>query len=372
MGQEPEKIYGSVNMPIHLSSTFAQKSPGVLFNKFDYTRAGNPTVDALEKVLASLDCAKHGIVFSSGCAAINALISIFKSGDVIVVGDDVYGGTNRLLNKIFGKFGFKVRMVDFSNPEWKKSVDDQVKMILIETPTNPTLKVFDIQDIASFAKSNNIISVVDNTFATSYLQSPILLGADAVLHSCTKYIGGHSDCLGGVITTNCDSLKDRLRFNLLSMGSCMSPFDAYVFLRSVKTMKVRVVQHCKNARVIAEYLESHPKVNKVIYPGLESHPHHQIAKKQMRDFGGMITILLKGGFNEANTFLKSVKVFTLAESLGGVESLIECPAQMTHMSVPPEQRKILGIDDSLVRLSIGIEDVEDLINDLNQAFDQIK
>lgn len=263
-------------------------------------------------------------------------------------------------------------MVDFTNPDWKKSINEKVKLILIETPTNPTLKIFDIQDIASFARSKNVISVVDNTFATSYLQSPILLGADAVLNSCTKYIGGHSDLIGGIITTNCEKLNEKIRFNLLSMGSCMSPFDAYIFLRSVKTLKVRMVQHCKNARVIAKYLESHPKIDKVVYPGLQSHPHHELAKKQMRDFGGMITIYLKGGIEQTRALLENVKVFILAESLGGVESLIECPALMTHMSVPAEQRKLLGIDDTLIRFSIGIEDVTDLLEDIKQALEKVK
>ena len=300
------------------------------------------------------------------------MVSVFKKDDVIICGDDVYGGTNRLLNKVFGKFGFEIRMVDFSSPKWKEAVDERVKLIMIETPTNPTLKVFDIQEISEFARSKNIWTVVDNTFATSYLQSPILLGADAVLHSCTKYIGGHSDCIGGAITTSNTEFYQKIRFNLLSMGGCMSPFDAYIFLRSLKTLKVRVIQHCKNARAVVEYLNNHPKVARVTYPGLESHPQHEIAKKQMRDFGGMITIYIKGGLEQTNTFLKSVKIFTCAESLGGVESLIECPALMTHMSVPPEQRKILGIDDSLVRLSIGIEDAEDLIRDLDQALAKIK
>ena len=371
-GQEPEKVFGSINMPIHLSSTFAQRSPGVLYNKFDYTRAGNPTVDALEKCLAKLDCAKYGIMFSSGCAAISALISILSYGDVVVVGDDVYGGTNRLLNKIFKKFKLEVIMVDFSDPSWKKAVNEKVKIILIESPTNPTLKIFDIKDICSFARSKNIVSVIDNTFATSYLQSPILLGAHAVLNSCTKYIGGHSDCIGGVITTNCESLNEKIRFNLMSMGGCISPFDAYIFLRSIKTLKIRMIQHCKNAKIISEYLNTHPKVEKVIYPGLESHPQHELAKKQMRDFGGMITIYLKGGIEQTRALLENVKVFTLAESLGGVESLIECPALMTHMSVPPEQRKVLGISDTLIRFSIGIEDVEDLLDDIKNALENVK
>lgn len=359
-------------MPIHLSSTFAQKSPGALYDKFDYSRGGNPTVDALEKVLASLDCAEFGVMYSSGCAAISALFSIFQAGDLVVVGDDVYGGTNRLLNKIFKKFGYEVLMVDFSSPDWKTAVGERAKVIMIETPTNPLLKVFDIQDITAFAKSKGILTVVDNTFATSYLQSPILLGADAVLNSCTKYIGGHSDCIGGVITTNCPSLNERLRFNLLSMGSCISPFDAFVFLRSVKTLKLRVIQHCKNGRILAEYLESHPKIDKVLYPGLKSHPQHEIAKKQMRDFGGMITIYLKGGIEQTRAMLENVQIFTLAESLGGVESLIECPALMTHMSVPPQQRKELGISDSLVRLSVGVEDPEDLLADLKQALEKVQ
>lgn len=263
-------------------------------------------------------------------------------------------------------------MVDFSNPDWKKSIIEKVKLILIETPTNPSLKIFDIQDIATFARSKNVISVIDNTFATSFLQSPILLGADAVLNSCTKYIGGHSDIIGGVITTNCEKLRDRINFNLLSMGGCISPFDSYILLRSLKTLKVRMVEHCKNARIIAEYLDSHPKVERVIYPGLESHPHHELAKKQMRDFGGMITIYLKGGLQQTRALLENVKVFTLAESLGGVESLIECPALMTHMSVPPDQRKVLGIDDSLVRFSVGIENARDLLSDLKQALEHVK
>ena len=328
-------------------------------------------MEAFELCFASLECAKFGIAFSSGCGAISSLISILKKDDVVVCGDDVYGGTNRLLNKVFFKFGIIVKMVDFSNPDWINSLNEDVKLIMIETPTNPTLKVFDIENICTAAKKFDIITVVDNTFASSYLQSPLKLGADAVLHSCTKYIGGHSDLVGGVIATNDAELHQRIRFNLLSMGSCMSPFDAYVFLRSLKTLKVRMKEHCRNARAIVDYLVSHPKVSKVIYPGLESHPQHEIAKKQMRDFGGMVTVLMKGGMKQTRTFLENLKVFTIAESLGGVESLIECPAIMTHMSVPEEERKILGIDDSLVRLSVGIEDAEDLLNDIDQALEKV-
>lgn len=358
-----------------MSSTYVQKSPGVLVNKFDYTRAGNPTVEAFELCQADLDFAKYGIAFSSGCAAMTCVFSILKSGDHVVIGDDVYGGTNRLLNKVISRFGIETKMVDFACDSWKKSLNKDVKILFIETPTNPTLKIFNIKEICDEAKKFGIITVVDNTFATAYIQSPILLGADIVLNSSTKYIGGHSDCIGGIITTNSQELHDKIRFNLLSMGPCASPFDSYLMLRSLKTMKVRMAQHCKNARVIAEYLESHSKVDKVLYPGLESHPQHETAKLQMRDFGGMITIYLKGNVKHTRQFLENVKIFFLAESLGGVESLIECPALMTHMSVPPEQRKILGIDDSLVRLSVGIEDVEDLLEDLDQALakvDEIK
>lgn len=365
-------MFGSINTPIHLSSTFAQKSPGVLYDKFDYTRAGNPTVDALERALARLDCAKHGVMFSSGIAAISAMFSMLEKGDALVVGDDIYSGTHNLLHKVYKKFGLEVVTVDFGDPRWKEAVTDRVRLVFVETPTNPNLKVFDIADIAAFAKAKNAVSAIDNTFATSYLQSPILLGMDLVVHSCTKYISGHSDLMGGVVTTNCDRLNERLRFSLLSMGSCISPFDAYLFLRSIKTLKVRVVQHCANARVVVDYLQAHPKVERVLYPGLESHPGHQIAKKQMRDFGGMVSVCLKGGIDQTRALLESVKLFRLGVSLGGAESMIQCPALMTHRFVPPEQRKALGIDDSLVRISVGIEDPADLLADLKQAFEKVK
>lgn len=356
---------------MHLSSTFVQKSPGVLFNKFDYTRAGNPTVDVLEKCLAKQDCAKHGIMFSSGIAAISNLCSIFQKGDALVIGNDIYSGTYVLVNEVYKKFGFEIIAVDFSDPSWKESVTENVKLILIETPTNPNLKIFDIADIAAFAKSKNVVSAIDNTFATSYVQSPILLGMDVVLHSCTKFICGHSDLIGGVITTNCDKLNERFRFNLLSMGSCISPFDAYLFLRSIKTLKARMTQHCINARIVAEYLNEHPKVERVLFPGLESHPGHQIAKKQMRDFGALVSFHLKGGLKQTKALLESFHVFCLTASLGGVESMIQCPALMTHQCVPAKERKAQRIDDSLIRISVGIEDISDLLADLKQALQKV-
>ena len=338
-----------------------------MINKFDYSRAGNPTVDAFEQCLAALEHAKYGISFSSGCGAMTSLFSILKSGDRVLVGDDVYGGTNRLLNKNFVKFGIKVDMVDFATETWTEKLSEDVKIVFLETPTNPTLKVFDIEAIAAQLKGHPSVLVVDNTFATPYLQSPLLLGADAVLHSCTKYIGGHSDVLAGALLTNDKDLHDRVRFNLLSLGPCLSAFDGYILLRSVKTLKVRMKEACRNARAIVEYLDSHPNVERVTYPGLKSHPQHEIACRIMRDFGAMITIYMKGDIKQTRQFLESLKLFTIAESLGAVESLIECPALMTHMSVPPEQRKLLGIHDTQVRLSVGIEDAEDLLADLEQA-----
>jgi cystathionine gamma-lyase len=371
-GQEPDQTYGSINTPIHMSSTFVQKSPGVLFNKFDYTRGGNPTVDAFEQCQAALDCAKHAIAFPSGCAAISNTISILKSGDQVIVCKDAYRGAERQLKKIFSKFGMEGIVVDYASSDWKKSLNDKVKMLFIETPANPALKIFNIKEICSEAKKFGVITVVDNTFASCYLQSPILLGADIVLTSSTKYISGHSDCVGGVISTNSQSLHDRIKFNLISMGACMSPFNAYLFLRSLKTLNVRMMQHCKNARVIAEYLETHPKIDKVYYPGLKSHPDHELAKMQMRDFGGMVTVYLKGGLTQTTQFLGNLKVFYLGESYGGTESLIQCPALRNYMETPVEQRKDMVVDNIYLRVSIGIEDVEDLINDIDQAFEKVE
>lgn len=370
-GNDPEPIHGSINVPIHFSSTYKQKSPGELFSKFDYSRAGNPTVDALNTCFASLEHGKFALTFSSGCAASTAIFMTLNSGDHVISIDDVYGGTNRMMNKIFSRFGLKISMIDMTPEIFKKTVTPNTKLVWIETPTNPTLKVVDIEAICKICKELGLISVVDNTFASPYLQSPLLLGADIVLHSCTKYISGHSDVIAGMIVTNQEELYKKIYFNLLSLGGCISPFDAYILLRSVKTLKVRMEEHCKNGFIIAKFLEKHPKVMKVNYPGLKSCKSYEIAKKQMRHPGAMVSFELIGDVETARKFMQNLKLFTLAESLGGVESLIESPALMTHMSVPKDQREMLGIGDTLIRVSIGIENIEDLLKDLEEGFSSI-
>jgi cystathionine gamma-lyase len=370
-GQPPETVHGSVNVPIHLSSTYAQKGPAQCYSKFDYTRCGNPTTDALCQCIAALEHAKFAQVFSSGCGATACINAILKTGEHIVCCDDVYGGTNRQLNKIMvPNFGIQVDFVDMTSLEAvEKAIKPNTRMIWIETPTNPTLKVADIQAICEIAKKHNVFTVVDNTFASPYFQSPLLLGADISYNSMTKYLGGHSDVVAGCIATNSQELYDKLYFNCRSIGTNQSPFDSYMLLRGIKTLKVRMEAIHRNAHIVAKYLETHPKIEKVIYPGLESHPQHAIAKKQMRGFSGMISFLIKGGRAEAEKVLKSTHIFTLAESLGGVESLIEYPYVMTHASVPEDHRNKLGINDKLIRISVGIEDPEDLLADLKHALE---
>jgi len=370
-GQDPETVHGSINVPIHLSSTFAQKGPGELFSKFDYTRGGNPTVDALNTCIASLEKGKHALTFSSGCAATTSILMTLSAGDHVISIDDVYGGTNRLMNKVLSRFNLQFSMIDMTVENLKKTITDKTKIVWIETPSNPTLKVTDIKAICEFTKEHNIITVVDNTFASPVLQTPLSLGADIVLHSCTKYMGGHSDVIAGTIITNEEKLYKNILFNLLSIGGCISPFDAFVLLRSLKTLNIRIKEQCRNAFAIAKFLEKHEKINKIYYPGIESHPNHKVAKAQMRHPGAMISFDLKGNVESTRTFLKSVKVFTLAESLGGVESLIEAPGLMTHMSVPAEQRAKLGITDTLIRVSVGVENMEDLLEDMEQALNKL-
>lgn len=370
-GQSAEAIHGSINVPIHYSSTFKQHSPGVLFTKYDYTRAGNPTVDALNQCYASLEQGKYALTFSSGCAASTSVFMSLKSGDHVISIDDVYGGTNRMMNKIFKKFGLEISMIDMTLDNLEKTVQPNTRLLWIETPTNPTLKVTDIAKVCTWAKTKSIMTVVDNTFASPFLQNPLLLGADIALHSCTKYLGGHSDVIAGMIVTNSKEIHDKLFFNLLSLGGCISPFDAFILLRSVKSLKARMREHCKNAGAIVKFLNGHPKVNKIYYPGLQSALSHEVVSQQMRHPGGMISFEIKGDIESTKTFIKQLKLFTLAESLGGVESLIESPALMTHMSVPKEQREQLGITDTLIRVSVGIEETEDLLDDLEQAFTHI-
>lgn len=367
-GQSPDPSTGAICTPIYQTSTFVQKSPGEIIGEYDYSRAANPTRTALEANLASLEGGKHGLVYSSGVAATGAVLHLLKAGDHVVLCDDVYGGTNRLFHKVFAQLGIEITLVDMTDHDAaRKAMRPNTKLVWIETPTNPTLKIVDIAVMAEMGKKAGAMVCVDNTFCSPYLQNPLALGADIVCHSLTKYIGGHSDAIGGALIVNDDEIHRKLKFVQLSEGAVPGIQECFLFLRSTKTLHVRMDRHCDNAAKVARHLESHAKVERVIYPGLESHPQHAIAKKQMRGFGGMLTIYLKGGVAESKKMLETVKIFALAESLGGVESLIEHPGIMTHASVPADQRAKLGIADNLVRLSVGIEDVGDLIADLDRA-----
>lgn len=366
-GQEPDPITGAVMTPIYQTSTYVQKSPGQ-HSGYEYSRTDNPTRHAYEDCLASLENGKHGIAFSSGMAAIDAILHLVKPGDHIVSCDDVYGGTYRILTKIFEPLGVEVTFTDLGNVDnLEKSIKANTKMVWMESPTNPLLKILDIKKLCAIAKGKNLITVVDNTFMSPYFQNPLNLGADIVVHSVTKFVNGHSDVVGGIVVTNSDDICERLRFLQNSIGAVPGPQDCFLVMRGIKTLAVRMKQHEQNGKAVATFLENHPKVERVIYPGLESHPQHQIAKEQMSGFGGMVTFLLKGGLDESRQFLENVQLFSLAESLGGVESLIEHPAIMTHASIPKEVREELGILDNLVRISVGIEDEADLIADLKQA-----
>jgi cystathionine gamma-lyase len=367
-GQRPDPSTGAIMTPIYQTSTFVQQSPGKIIGEYDYSRAANPTRTAIEANLAALEGGKYGLCFSSGVAATGAVLHTLSAGDNVLLCDDVYGGTNRLFHRMFKQLGIETTLVDMTDLEATKAAfKDNTKLVWIETPTNPTLKIIDIEEVSKIAKAKGARVAVDNTFATPYLQNPLALGADIVCHSTTKYIGGHSDAIGGALITNDAEIHKELKFIQLSEGAVPGIMECFLLLRSTKTLHIRMERHCANAKRIAGYLSEHDAVEKVIYPGLESHPQHEIAKKQMSDFGGMVTIYLKGDIEKARTMLERVHLFGLAESLGGVESLIEHPAIMTHASVPAEQRAKLGISDSLVRLSVGIENVEDLIEDLEQA-----
>ena len=386
-GQSPEPGTGAVMPPIFTSSTFIQESPGV-HKGYEYSRSHNATRFAAERLIANIEGSKltdeedrtnGGFCFASGLAAISTALEMLDCGDSILCMDDVYGGTNRLLNKVRKRSqGLKVEFVDMTDiAKLEAAVKaHKPKMIWVETPTNPTLKLVDLAAVAKIGKACGAITVCDNTFATPLLQRPLELGIDMVMHSTTKYLGGHSDTVGGALIVGDKALAEKLRFMQNAIGSVMGPFDAYLTLRGIKTLAVRMRQHCTSAARIAAWLEAHPKVARVVYPGLASHPQHALAARQMRldgapAGGGMITIFLKGGIAESRRFLENVHIFALAESLGGVESLIEHPAIMTHASVPPEQRQQLGISDSLVRLSVGIEHTDDLLKDLEQALAKV-
>ena len=365
-GQTPDPTTGAIMTPIFQTSTYVQQAPGKPTNGFEYSRTQNPTRIAFENNIASLENGNFGISFSSGCAALTALLQTFDKNSHVILGDDVYGGTFRIFDKVFSNFGIEYTQVDMtSTSNIKSAIKPNTKLIWLETPTNPLLKVADIAAIAKI--KGNTLFAVDNTFATPYLQNPLNLGADIVCHSTTKYIGGHSDVIGGVLVVKDCDLANRLYFVQNSTGAVPSPMDCFLLLRSTKTLKIRMEQHCSNATILANYLEQHPQIEQVIYPGLESHPQYEIASKQMTKFGGMISVLVKGNLNYVLQFMDKLRLFSLAESLGGVESLVEHPAIMTHASIPQAQRKHLGISDNLVRLSVGIEDIDDLKQDLEHA-----
>jgi cystathionine gamma-lyase len=367
-GQAPDPIHGAVMTPIVLSSTFAQDGPGV-HKGFDYSRAGNPTRDALEGCYAAIEGGKHAIAFGSGCAATTSVLLLLKSGDHVLVGDDVYGGTFRIFDKVMKQFGVEATFLDMSDPaKVKEALRPNTKLVWMETPSNPMLKIFDIAAIADIAKKHGAWLAVDNTFATPILQQPLSLGATMAVHSVTKYLNGHSDVVGGAIMTSDAELAERLHFIQKAVGAVPSPFDCYMVLRGLKTLAVRMDRHVSSARSIAEWLEGHAQVEKVLYPGLASHKGHALASRQMKGPGGMISFELKGGLGASAAFLKALRIFACAESLGGVESLAEHPAIMTHASLPADARRALGIGDGLIRLSVGIEDAGDLRADLDRGF----
>lgn len=367
-GVEPDSATGAIMTPIYQTSTYVQSAPGV-HKGYEYSRTQNPTRHALEKALAGIENGKHGLCFGSGMAATDAVIKLLMPGDEVIVANDLYGGTYRIMTKIFVNYGIKFHFIDMSSADnISNYINDKTKMIWAETPTNPMLNIVDIAACAAIAKKHSLLLVVDNTFATPYLQNPLDLGADIVLHSATKYLGGHSDVVLGALIVNDDNLQERLAFIQNSCGAVPGPHDSWLVLRGIKTLHVRMQRHCENGKAIAEYLRTNPKVGKVLWCGFEDHPNYDVAKKQMRGFGGMISFVLKEDSVDAATeVLKKVKLFSLAESLGGVESLCGHPASMTHAAIPREERIKNGLADSLIRLSVGIEDAEDLIEDLKQA-----
>ncbi|MGM0302622.1 cystathionine beta-lyase [Enterococcus sp. AZ048] len=367
-GISEDPLTGAVSVPIYQTSTYRQKKLGQP-GEFEYSRSGNPTRMALEELIAELEGGVKGFAFGSGLAAIHATLSLFQPGDHLILGDDVYGGTFRLLEKVFKPLGLTYTMVDSRNlTQLEAALTAETKALLLETPSNPLLKIIDLEKSAQWAKSHDLLTIVDNTFATPYLQQPLALGADIVLHSGTKYLGGHSDLVAGLATTNDAALAEKIGFYQNAIGGVLGPQDSWLLQRGIKTLGVRMEAHQKNAAIIAEELVKHPAVATVYYPGLSEHPGHEIAAKQMRGFGGMVAFELVDESSVA-AFVESLEVITLAESLGGVESLIEVPAVMTHASIPKEQREASGIKDGLIRLSVGIEDIEDLKNDIYQALE---
>ncbi|MEK9788330.1 MAG: cystathionine gamma-synthase [Flavobacteriaceae bacterium] len=367
-GQEPDQAYGAVMPPIYQTSTYAQTTPGG-HKGFEYSRTHNPTRQALERALASIESGDYGFAFGSGLAAMDAVLKLLKPGDEVISTDDLYGGSYRLFTKIFEDFGIQFHFVNMSNPEAVEAgVTSKTKMVWVETPTNPMMNIIDIKAMAQLCKKHKLLLAVDNTFASPYLQQPLVLGADIVMHSATKYLAGHSDVILGSLVTKDSQLAERLGFIQNASGAVPGPMDSFLTLRGIKTLHLRMQRHCENAAQIAKYLQAHPKIEKVYWPGFESHPNHNIAKSQMTDFGGMLSFITKGAdYKAAIQIVEKLKLFTLAESLGGVESLAGHPASMTHASIPKAQREKSGVVDALIRLSVGVEDVRDLIADLEQA-----
>jgi len=367
-GQEPDQAYGAVMPPIYQTSTYAQTTPGG-HKGFEYSRTHNPTRQALERALASIESGDYGFAFGSGLAAMDAVLKLLKPGDEVISTDDLYGGSYRLFTKIFEDFGIQFHFVNMSNPmALEAGITSKTKMVWVETPTNPMMNIIDIKAMAQLCKKHKLLLAVDNTFASPYLQQPLVLGADIVMHSATKYLAGHSDVILGSLVTKDSQLAERLGFIQNASGAVPGPMDSFLTLRGIKTLHLRMQRHCENAAQIAKYLQTHPQIEKVYWPGFESHPNHDIAKSQMTDFGGMLSFITKGAdYKAAIQIVEKLKLFTLAESLGGVESLAGHPASMTHASIPKAQREKSGVVDALIRLSVGVEDVRDLIADLEQA-----
>lgn len=368
-GQHHDPATGAVMPPVYQTSTYIQTSPGKPLADYEYSRASNPTRTALENALASIENGTRGLAFSSGLAATDCILRSFKAGDEVIAMDDLYGGTYRMFSRIYKDSGIKFHFVDMTDiAKLKSLINENTKLIWVETPTNPLMKLADIEEIAKITKGNKIWLAVDNTFATPYLQKPLDLGADIVMHSATKYLGGHSDVIAGALIVKDEALGEQLHFQQFATGATLGPMDSFLVLRGIKTLSLRVQRHCENGEKVVEFLSNHPKIKTVYYPGLTNHPFHEIAKKQMKAFGGMVSFsFISGKKEDSIAFLEKLKVFTLAESLGGVESLANHPALMTHASIPADKRAEVGITDDLVRLSVGIEDAEDLIADLEQA-----
>ena len=371
-GQEPDPTTGAIITPIYQTSTYVQEAPGV-HKGYAYARGKNPTRTALEKCLAALENAEFGLCFSSGMGACDAIIKMLRPGDEVIATDDLYGGSYRMFTKVFAHMGIVFHFVDMHDmTAVEEKINEKTKMLWLETPTNPMMKILDIEAFVTYAKNHGLISVVDNTFASPVLQNPLDMGADIVMHSATKYLNGHSDVVMGAIMTNNKDYYDQLAFIANSCGATPGPMDSFLVNRGVKTLHLRMKAHCANGRAVAEFLRAHPKVGNVYYPGFTDHPNHEVAKKQMRDFGGMLSFSLKSdSFELASKLAQTLELFALAESLGGVESKISHPASMTHASIPKEERIKTGVVDSLLRVSVGVEDIEDLIADLTQALDKV-